>query len=432
MAPQTSKPRVLARSADEFRLIHYYYLIEVTGLISLVFFGAILHLFPQYFPWIGNYTYSLGIFSAWFATHLLFFILREITKKKVLFTIARYNFFFFFSIFILNTGGVESPFFFLLIFPILVSVFDLNERTTASFGILVVSIMLGMLAIHPQTRLDITFALEHAIRISMFALIAYYIYKLVKETLRQRFEKEEINRKFVELSELNRLKTNFVTVVSHQLRTPLSAVRWVLQSIASDTGLSNDNQRLVKESMQRMQYAIETLNQILKSSETGMGGFVLEKKPFVFQDMVAKILEELSYLMISRNVTVRFAKGESVWIEADYQMLHAAIANLIDNAIRYARNGFVDISFRKDRNTITVTIEDNGIGMGLDDSKYAFERFHRGRNAVLVEPNGSGVGLFNARQIIELHGGTITLSSVLDHGTIVTFTIPITQKAKSN
>lgn len=98
--------------------------------------------------------------------------------------------------------------------------------------------------------------------------------------------------------------------------------------------------------------------------------------------------------------------------------------NLIDNSLKYSPQARVEITLTDEGSGIRLTIRDTGIGISLVDMKYIFERMYRGKNALQIEPDQSGIGLYTARKIVNLHGGTINLTSELNKGTTVTVVLP--------
>ena len=109
----------------------------------------------------------------------------------------------------------------------------------------------------------------------------------------------------------------------------------------------------------------------------------------------------------------------------DEKMLDLALTNIIDNALKYSPKGTVKISLNKNGDQAVLAVSDSGIGIEAEDLEYIFQKFFRGRNASLVDPNGSGIGLYTAKKIIEMHGGRVSIYSVVGKGTRVEVLLPI-------
>lgn len=409
---------------EEFRLNRYYYAVEVTSLVATLFFGVVIYSFKQFFPWVR---YPLLFFincMATFSLQGIFFILRERFKKNIFFTLARYVFVSFFIVAIYATGGIFSLLIFLLVFPLVVSAVDLDARATRNIGITVTTLLGLMIFADPEYLADPIIVFRHLINVSLFGLIAYYIYKIIKETLREKFEKEEAKRKFMEVMELDKLKSDFLTVAQHQLRTPLSGARWGLDNLLSDSSLQNKMSDTLKQVYGKVGDAILIVNEMLKTAELSASGFKLVRDPVNLGALVAEILVELEYLVQKKSVSVRFKRTDDFIVHGDPKLLRSAITNVIDNGIRYSPGGTVSIAIGSRDNSVELQVKDSGIGIKPEDLPYVFERFYRSKDAISMEPNESGVGLYITKKIIELHAGTINVGSSPSGGTVVLIRLP--------
>lgn len=401
-----------------------YYLIQISGLILLAIIGGAIYLYRDYFLFLLNPEAVVLLITSLFILHALLFTLRELTGRKVFFVISRYVWVFFFLAIVHVTGGVHSPFLFLLIFPLIVSATDLDERATRIIGILLAVLFAALILLDPLSLGDPSAVVKHAMRSVLFSVISYYMYAIVKETLRQKYEKEETKRRFSELIELDKVKSDFLTVAQHQLRTPLSGLRWGLENIRADASLSKDARHIADESAKKAEDAISIVNEMLRTAEMKTTSFTLEKKPVELGALIASVLDELKDLAVRKRVSISFAHAAKASVPADRKSLSVAFLNIFDNAIRYSPNGKVTVTLSRGADGTEITIADTGIGIHPDDLGRLFERFYRGKNAILLDPNESGVGLYIAKQIIEKHGGAIFVDSTLGKGTVVRVTLP--------
>ena len=406
------------KSAEQFRLRSYYYVVEITGLIPPLVFGLIIHAFRNQLTWLRYPDLNFYLFIGIFVYHSVFFILREIFKKKIFFSLARYGYLAFFVAVLYTVGGVESSFAFILIFPLIVSATDLDAKSTKIVGIVITSAYALLIFADPIYYQDLGFVIAHILRVILLGIISFHFYRIVKEILRQKYEKEETSRKFVELSELNRIKNDFLTVAEHQLRTPLTAVKWALSNLLEEKKFSEGDKVPFREISAKIDNSLTIVNEMLQTAETGAGGGLkLERQKIDLGVLITSIISELQFLIKKKSVQVRFHEPSGLVIDGDRKLLRIALANIIDNAARYSPNGTVNIVAIRAEDKILITIKDDGIGIASDDLPYVFERFYRGKNAITLDPNESGVGLYISKKIIELHNGEIKLSSAVGQGT---------------
>ena len=414
------------KPAEQFRLRSYYYVVEITGLIPPLIFGLIIHAFRNQLTWLRYPDLNFYLFIGIFVYHSVFFILREIFKKKIFFSLARYGYLAFFVAVLYTVGGVESSFVFILIFPLIVSAADLDAKSTKIVGIVITSAYALLIFADPIYYQDLGFVIAHILRVILLGIISFHFYRIVKEILRQKYEKEETSRKFVELSELNRIKNDFLTVAEHQLRTPLTAVKWALSNLLEEKKFSEGDKVPFREISAKIDNSLTIVNEMLQTAETGAGGGLkLERQKIDLGVLITSIISELQFLIKKKSVQVRFHEPSGLVIDGDRKLLRIALANIIDNAARYSPNGTVNIVAIRAEDKILITIKDDGMGIALDDLSYVFERFYRGKNAITLDPNESGVGLYISKKIIELHNGEIKLSSALGQGTRVLMELPI-------
>lgn len=251
-------------------------------------------------------------------------------------------------------------------------------------------------------------------------IIVLVIYALV-----QKHQKEETAKKLGKMIQLDRLKNDFLSVAQHQLRTPLSGVKWALEMLKSDPALPDDSKSIIDAGLERIQEGIGIINQMLKTIEAEDGTLVLHTEKVDIAGMVQSIIAELNFITVKKGIKLTFiSPNSSILVNADRSKIKAAIINIIDNAIKYSPKGTVEVNISDDASSVTIITKDTGIGIAPEDIPYIFDRLHRGKNAVQVEPDESGVGLYTSKKMIELHGGKISVSSELNKGTMVTVVLP--------
>ncbi len=250
------------------------------------------------------------------------------------------------------------------------------------------------------------------------------------------FELTLANRR---LQELEQAKSKFVSVTTHQLRTPLSAIKWTFHMLAQGSlGPITDEQRnFIQKGYNSAQRMIIIVNNLLNidyiEADRDDYNFVSVK----LEDLIEDLIFEFTNQCQSKQTKLIFHRPAEALppVSADPVKLGMVFENLIDNAIKYTPSGGqIEISLRSDRvNTargvVEVIVSDSGIGIPPDDRHKIFHRFFRARNAVKVETDGSGLGLFISRDIVRKHQGEIWFESQEGRGSIFHFTVPVRQSA---
>jgi signal transduction histidine kinase len=115
-------------------------------------------------------------------------------------------------------------------------------------------------------------------------------------------------------------------------------------------------------------------------------------------------------------------------VKADQERLREVITNLVDNAVKYTKEGSIDISLEGNKNTVTVKIHDTGMGIPAEEQKHLFEKFYRVNNTMTREQSGTGLGLYIARSLIEMYGGKIWVESEAGKGSTFAFSLPVAKE----
>ncbi len=239
-----------------------------------------------------------------------------------------------------------------------------------------------------------------------------------------------ITQSFEKLAEVSRMKTEFINIVSHQLRGPVTNLKWSIELLMSGRvdGIKEKHSeyfRILKENSDRMQ---ELVNDLLIISRLEQGRLPINKQKFLLDDLINKTISEFSSFIKASNTSVSFKKAKKSFpVYTDPYQLRIVIENLLENAIRYgARKGKIDIYLGFKNKDIYFEIKDNGIGIPKEDQKYIFQKFFRSKNVLKYQTRGSGLGLFITKSIIKRLGGKIGFTSKEGQGTTFWFTLPIT------
>lgn len=240
----------------------------------------------------------------------------------------------------------------------------------------------------------------------------------------------ELTRANDKLRELDERKSEFLSVVAHQLRTPLSGIKWTLSMIMNGElgSISNDQKVFIMKSYESNDRMIELVESMLHADRIDSGRSDLKLASTQILDLIDNILYEILPNALKKNVQVEFNHRDSdiPQLNIDQEKMRAVFQNLLDNAVKYCRSGGkVSVSVERDGESVRFIIKDTGIGIPSDQQSLIFSRFFRARNALKVETDGNGLGLFIVKSIIERHGGKIWFESRENEGTTFYFTIKI-------
>jgi signal transduction histidine kinase len=232
-----------------------------------------------------------------------------------------------------------------------------------------------------------------------------------------------------ELMEADRLKTRFVSLASHQLRSPISGVRTYLTMFSQDAfGQVNDKQKKVLatniEALGRLEETVETF---LDAAKIQLGKLELFKTEGNVQTLVTRAVSELDPLAKKRGLVLTMEVAEALPpVSCDEGKIMHVLVNLIDNAIKYTKQGGVTVFAAKDGKDVLLKIQDTGVGLDPDDRSRIFEVFSRGMEAVRLDTGGSGLGLYIVKNILDAHGAPITVESEgRGKGSTFSFRLPI-------
>jgi signal transduction histidine kinase len=233
--------------------------------------------------------------------------------------------------------------------------------------------------------------------------------------------------------EVDRLKSEFVATVSHELRTPMTAIKgYVDILIMGAAGALNENQihflDIVGNNIERLNILV---NDLLDISRIESGRVTLSRQPIdlreVAEDVIAEVLrrsqEESKPMALSLDAPKHLPK-----VMGDTERVRQIIGNLVDNAYNYTpENGTIRVGIHAEDGEVQVDVQDNGVGIVLEDQARIFERFYRGEHPLVLSTPGTGLGLPIVRQLVEMHNGRIWMKStgVPGEGSTFSFTLPL-------
>ncbi len=253
----------------------------------------------------------------------------------------------------------------------------------------------------------------------IFLVLGYFLIVSVIREIEQRerlerlaFELENAN---VELKRMDKSKSEFVSIASHQLRTPLTAIKGYLSMITDGTygkvpPKIREKMKNVFESNERL---IRLVNELLSLSRIETGKIKLEPEKLDLQNIVKQVIDDLRIVSKKNDLCLKLSKPKKKLPEMmiDEWKIRQVLINLIDNALKYTVKGGVAITIKKEENNAKIEICDTGEGMEKEELEKMFKSFSRGKAGNRLSSEGSGLGLYIARKFVEMHDGKIWAES---------------------
>lgn len=237
----------------------------------------------------------------------------------------------------------------------------------------------------------------------------------------------ELQQKMENLKQMDRVRTDFVANVSHELKTPLTLIKGYIETLEDKAINDKEKARkfisIIKEHTNRLENIMEDL---LSLSELELSKNCLNKTEFDLKKLIDEITLSFGYALDTKRQMLSIdQQGDDFKIKADRDKIEQVIVNLIDNAIKYTNEaGQINILLLERQNEITFTVQDDGVGIPAEDINRVFERFYRVDKARSRELGGTGLGLGIAKHIALAHNGQISIESEINKGTKVLVRLP--------
>tara|TARA_B100000745_G_C20152601_1_gene395113 strand:- start:1724 stop:2827 length:1104 start_codon:yes stop_codon:yes gene_type:complete len=227
--------------------------------------------------------------------------------------------------------------------------------------------------------------------------------------------------------EMSRIKSDFISTAAHQLRTPLTGIRWALEAMAKEP-MEEGKKAVVADALEKNKQLIQIVRTLLDVSAIESGRYNYKFEPTSLPELIGTTIEQLQEHATRQQVAVKFIPPEYVPdIKADKERLRWVLINLIENAIRYTPpKGSVTISLEPARGRVFIYVHDTGIGIPDNERNNIFERFYRGKAAAKMQNGGNGLGLYIARNVVRDHGGDLDFkANEAGIGTTFFFSVPV-------
>lgn len=264
---------------------------------------------------------------------------------------------------------------------------------------------------------------------AFFAIVVVLGVFLLRSVVAEMREQRELAKLTID-----RARSEFITIAAHQLRTPLSALRWTFDLLTNGKSpLDLQQRQIAQRGSQAADNMLALVNDLLNVARISDGSFAFDLREGDVRDVARTSAQALEESARKKNIRLVTEIPERPLVaRMDAAKLALAVENLIDNAVKYtAEGGEVGVSVAQEGALILIAVRDSGIGIAQKDQAKLFEKFFRAPAAVRMFPNGSGLGLFIAKTIVEGQGGTIVLSSLEGRGTTVTVRLPVSSGQKT-
>jgi two-component system sensor histidine kinase VicK len=218
----------------------------------------------------------------------------------------------------------------------------------------------------------------------------------------------------IKLKKTDKLKSEFVTIAAHRIRTPLTRIRWMISEVASENGLGKNNP-LISSLDETMDNLINATNKLLSAAEAGKSSLYYDYlfETGHFDTVVRQVVARYSIGAAQKNINVDVDIAEGLpETSFDKERMRTAIGAFVENAILYTdKGGTIYIKVYIEKKNIIFSIKDNGIGIPKEDLPYIFSKFFRSKDAVSLDRDRAGLGLFIAKEIIRKHKGKVGVES---------------------
>jgi signal transduction histidine kinase len=232
-----------------------------------------------------------------------------------------------------------------------------------------------------------------------------------------------------QLVTLNNAKDEFISIASHQLRTPASAVKQyiglLLEGYVGD--LTDMQLKMVQAAYDSNQRQLSIIDDLLRVAQVDAGRITLVKRTCDVIQLLDDVLQEQNGKFVARKQRVAYRHPDtSVIASVDQRLLRMVLENLIDNASKYSpERKSIEVSVAVKGEFLLLQVKDHGVGINVKDQKRLFQKFSRLSNALSSLVSGSGLGLYWAKKIVDLHGGSITVKSQEGKGATFGITLPL-------
>lgn len=224
-------------------------------------------------------------------------------------------------------------------------------------------------------------------------------------------------------------KSTFVSLASHQLRTPLTAIRWTLETLQMEArdNLNKTQNEFLDNALYSTKQLVGLVRELLNISRIDTGRMSVNPEPTSLQALTREVLREVEQERAQKSIRIITKLPRTIpQVRVDPILIRQVILNFLTNALKYTPSGStVRLTCVKEQHHVRFSVADSGIGIPVAEQGHIFERFYRASNARSHKENGSGLGLYLAKMLIQMSGGTIGFTTTEGQGSTFWFTLPL-------
>lgn len=267
---------------------------------------------------------------------------------------------------------------------------------------------------------NLSIALENA---KKYEEISHFAGILQEEVNHATYRLKQANKK---LRALDKLKDDFISMASHQFRTPASSIRQALHMINNPTLSSSDRKEMLKLAEASSEQLVTIVSTMLSISRLQAGRFTIDKSLANMNHLVEKVMLSTNILAEQKGITIKLEKPEqNIMVNVDVAKINEAMSNYIENAIKYSSSGSaITVRLRIENGQIHFEVLDAGMGVPKEEQQHLFTKFYRAHNARTEQPDGNGIGLYVVKNIAEGHDGKAYYQP-LEQGSLFGFWLPV-------
>lgn len=228
-------------------------------------------------------------------------------------------------------------------------------------------------------------------------------------------------------NELMKRDKEFIAITSHQMNTPLSIIRGYVSLLKNGKAgkISGEQAKYLEEIYGSTKKLIDITSNLLSISRIEQDKIKIEKTDINVADLFSELKQSISVQGAPEGVTIEFKESDpKMVVYADHEKLVQALNNLINNSIKYTKQGKITIAADKEDSAVRFSVSDTGMGIPEEDIEHIGQKFFRSQNAITLDNKGTGLGMFIVKTIVEKHNGSMKIMSQVNKGTTVTLIIP--------